>query len=360
MNPEFVSWVREGKNDFFWNQYIAEHPEQLEEINKAKASILAAGSIPVFSMTNVDKQELWRSIEKNILSEDDSDNIVTPSKKFNFYWVAAAVSLLLLTTTTLWLNFKKPTSPEKTLVTATMSENKIQDTEWVEFVNQQEYSLPVHLPDGSSVVLKKDSQIKYSTLQFGKQNREVYLSGEGFFEIVKNPEQPFLVYTNRLVTKVLGTSFTVRAYPQEKEVKVHVATGKVSVYSIKPDQKNQVEDLSQPVTILTENQQIQINHLEMIAENTTREQPIQPKIVIPIQSSNFIYDNSPVSNIFNDIENMYGIELQWDIELMQNCRITGNFTNSNLYEKIYLICQSLDAEYKTVNNTIIIHSSGCL
>ncbi len=62
-------------------------------------------------------------------------------------------------------------------------------------------------------------------------NRDVYLSGEAFFEVTKNPDRPFRVFANEIVTKVLGTSFTVRSFENDTTIQVIVRTGKVTVYS---------------------------------------------------------------------------------------------------------------------------------
>ncbi|CAN0506351.1 unnamed protein product, partial [Scytosiphon promiscuus] len=85
------------------------------------------------------------------------------------------------------------------------------------------------LPDGS--VIKLNGQ---STLSF-KENfqegllREVYLEGEAFFNVAKNAKKPFVIHTSYSEVKVLGTSFNVNAFPENKEVKVSVSTGKVLV-----------------------------------------------------------------------------------------------------------------------------------
>jgi transmembrane sensor len=65
-----------------------------------------------------------------------------------------------------------------------------------------------------------------------KKRREVTLTGKAFFEIVKNKEKPFLVYSYGLATKVLGTSFMIDASEENKDIKVEVRTGTVAVFSI--------------------------------------------------------------------------------------------------------------------------------
>ena len=87
----------------------------------------------------------------------------------------------------------------------------------------------VVLPDGSTVVLNSGSVLKYP-LSYGKKERNVYLVGEGYFEVAKNAACPFVVKTRDLSVKVLGTSFNVRAYDEDHTVFVTLTEGKVQVF----------------------------------------------------------------------------------------------------------------------------------
>src|SRR5690606_5880596 len=66
---------------------------------------------------------------------------------------------------------------------------------------------------------------------FDSLRREVNLTGEAFFEVTKNPDQPFFVYANELIAKVHGTSFSIKAGENEANILVAVKTGKVSVFT---------------------------------------------------------------------------------------------------------------------------------
>jgi transmembrane sensor len=68
------------------------------------------------------------------------------------------------------------------------------------------------LPDGTTVVLNKKSKLSYP-VEFTGSTREVFLTGEAFFDVAHNPSKPFKVHTGVFVTKVLGTAFSIKAYP---------------------------------------------------------------------------------------------------------------------------------------------------
>ena len=116
----------------------------------------------------------------------------------------------------------------------------------------------VDLPMAAQIVLHPGSKISFIET-FDKPKREIFLEGEAFFEVAHDVNRPFFVYTNEVTTKVLGTSFTIRALPQDKNITVAVKTGKVSVYTHQDVSKKRSKPSE---TILTPNQQIVYNREE--------------------------------------------------------------------------------------------------
>ena len=103
------------------------------------------------------------------------------------------------------------------------------------------------LPDGSQVWLNAGSKLEYNT-NYNRNNREVHLTGEGFFKVKTNPNKPFIVKTREISVKAVGTAFNVKAYPDEKQVTTTLVEGKVQLegkgennktfsYSLSPNQK---------------------------------------------------------------------------------------------------------------------------
>ena len=84
------------------------------------------------------------------------------------------------------------------------------------------------LSDGTRVWLKSESELEYPVL-FGKGQRVVKLAGEAFFEVTKDASRPFIVETNDIRTRVLGTSFNIKAYQNEPAITTTLFTGKVEV-----------------------------------------------------------------------------------------------------------------------------------
>ncbi len=98
-----------------------------------------------------------------------------------------------------------------------------------EYLHTQEKPSEHLLPDGSSLSLNTHSVVSFAGGLSGEK-REVHLEGEAFFEVEKEAERPFIVRSNELKVKVIGTRFNVNAYPEQDTIKVSVEEGRVGLY----------------------------------------------------------------------------------------------------------------------------------
>lgn len=109
----------------------------------------------------------------------------------------------------------------------------------------------IQLPDGSTVIVSPGSKLNYPSSFDGLAKREVYLDGQAYFDVKHNPLKPFIIYTGKLKTIVLGTAFEINAWSDESEIRVTVSRGKVKV----EDENNRT------LSIITPNHQITYNLL---------------------------------------------------------------------------------------------------
>ena len=275
-------------------------------------------------------------------------------KRYNFSpaKVAAAVAILVISSAAVFLgsNFFR----NSTLLTALISQDKEKDPT-ITITNSNQTPFTLKLDDGSEVTLQPSSEIRYPKT-FGNQ-REVYLSGEAFFKVTRDSLHPFLVYSNEVVTRVLGTSFTVKAYKNEREITVSVRSGKVSVYTLTEDKKPIVK-LNEPRgLILIPNQQAIYQRDSQNVEKTLVE---KPEIILAKPTLfKMQYDGAPVLKIFEVLEENYGVDFVLDEELLAECALTTSFTDEGLYERIEVICKAIGAQYEITNAVIFIESDGC-
>jgi len=227
-----------------------------------------------------------------------------------------------------------------------------------DFANEGKTILRIPLPDGSQVVLQPSSEIILAK-DYGKTSRELKLKGEAFFQVKPDAQKPFVVYSNEVVTRVLGTSFNVRAYENDGEITVAVKTGKVSVYASKNKATGLGAGEEHREIILTPNQQI-VYYRER--EKVSKQLVKKPEVILP--NSNLFrmqFENEPVSTIFQVLEENYGIEIRYDRDLIRNCRLTTSMSDEGLYERIEVICKAIGASYEIDDDAAItIKSNGCL
>ncbi len=348
-DDSFVRWVThpDADSERFWAQVVEAYPYQQETIRKASLAVqqLAFASRETFLAGDVD--EIWEKVAAGLDGEVTS---MEPSIRRMHWgvWVAAA-SVLLIISLGWWYQPLVKSGP-------TMYQGLVKEagSGLVEVVNRQQRPMIVRFPDGSTAQLAQNSRLSYSRSFSGPQ-REVFLSGEAFFKVSKDPARPFLVYANELVTKVLGTSFGVKAFDKDQEVLVSVRTGRVSVY------EHQATGHADPETtgiVLVPNQKAVYRREEGRLSRTLVE---NPAVVIVEESGKqaLTFSETPVTQIFKAIEQAYGVDIVYDEEVLQTCLLTTTLGDESLYQKLAVVCKGIDASYKVVDAQIVITSQGC-
>jgi transmembrane sensor len=341
-NNEFIAWAKNStpENSKFWNEYLLNHPKESENINKARFVILAVTEAEEYILSKEDEVATLQKINRSIFARP-----VQLSK--NIKWAAAASVVIGISV--LWYVFsnqKNSSIPETYTYNSqiTNSEKQLNEVE-----NLTSKPIKQILPDGSIIILEKNSKISY-VKGFQGNIREVYLSGEAFFEVTKNPSKPFVINSNGLITKVLGTSFTIKAYENEKEFKVMVKSGKVSVYK-------QIETAKEAI-ILNPNQQVVFDTKTAFFIKSIVENPIV--LDKKLENISLEFDGTPVGEVFKQLEKIYGIEIVYDNEIMTECFVTASLSDDDsLYNKLQLVCKAIESTYEISDGKIIIVSKGC-
>lgn len=210
------------------------------------------------------------------------------------------------------------------------------------------------LADGSRVTLYPGSSLRYRAGLAGVR-REVRLTGEAFFQVAKNPRRPFLVYTEQLVTTVLGTSFRVRAYDGRPN-EVAVEEGRVAVQLRLG--ANLHATPAQPAAagvVLLPNQRVAYSAL---APRSLRKQLVADPVVLAPQA--FTFEKQPVTEVLQALAKAYGVQILYDSRKLAGCTVTITFYEESLYEKLDVLSKALGASYTTTNNAQIqFNSNGC-
>ncbi len=225
------------------------------------------------------------------------------------------------------------------------------------FRNTDLQEVSVLLEDGSTVFLAPKSELTYPE-HFKDNSREVHLTGEAFFTISENPDRPFFVNAGKITTKVLGTSFRVRASQNGSEIEVSVKTGKVSVYE-KARENDQRSDKTSNGVILTPNQQVTFHEENGLFITGIVESPeILPETNWQ-HATLFDYRDTELSRVLADLKKAYHIDLELEKKSLGDCPLTANLSQKDLYVQLDLICAAIQGSYKIKGTTILINGKGC-
>lgn len=267
-------------------------------------------------------------------------------------WVAAASILLFLSIGWWYIKQNDSSHIYKELV-----ENV--SVPLIEKENKTDKPLLVTLNDGTSILLQKGSRLSYP-VSFTDEKREVYLDGDAFFEVAKDPKKPFFVFANELVAKVLGTSFYIKSRHDQKDIEVIVRTGKVSVFKLDEIKiSNQIDGIPSKIVggvVVVPNQQISFDKKN---SNFSKSLVEKPEILSEMSANNFEFKDVSAANVFATIQKAYGISIVYDEEILKECPVTASLSDEPLYGKLELVCNAIEAQYQLIDGQVVINSKGC-
>lgn len=256
----------------------------------------------------------------------------------------AAVALLALGTGAMGTYLSR--SPAKKVAQAPAIPAGADATGWLVYANTTTHDASVALPDGTSIALAPASTLKYPRAFTGSR-RTVYLTGAAFFDVFHDAKHPFLVYTDKVVTKVLGTSFRVEAYAGQAEAQVQVKTGRVQVTP-----RNEVASGTASLLVLPNQQAV----YSASRQQLRREVVAQPALLKP---QSFVFDDRPVAEVLTALEKAYGVAIVYDATAVRNCTLNLGLADEPLFAKLDIICETLGATYEKADGRILFHSQPC-
>jgi transmembrane sensor len=311
----------------------------LEEV--VNENILTHSELSIFKDEKEMQSEggrMWNKLNDELFEKPKRRNFT--SQRI-FVRITIAACLLLVGSFSIYLYF-----PEF------FRRNVISDSRGMETQNNANTNQTLTLPDGSKVVLEKNSSIIVSE-DFGKVNRTVLLKGKAFFKVVRNEKKPFLVRMGNLVTEVLGTSFKVGSDNQNKSIEVAVISGKVSVYATS---KNGMSKKLNGV-VLTPNLKAIYN-----TENQTVQESIveTPQLLVPnVNKSDFIFDEIQFGDLRDRLKLFYGVQIIFVNGEIEKCLFTGDLGGLDLYKQLDVACTSISAKYEVRGATIFVNGKSC-
>lgn len=210
---------------------------------------------------------------------------------------------------------------------------------WIEQYSPKGQRIRITLPDSSVITLAADSKLRFPE-RFNDTTRSIFLEGEAFFEVVHHPEQPFIVHTAGIRTRVLGTSFRISTFAGSTTVSV--ATGKVRV--------DHEEAQQQSLAILTAGQQL--SYANGKAELTS----VAVDELTGWKEGQLIYTGKPLRGITDDLGRWYNKTITYRNTGKAAIPMDININTRLSIEKIMkVLAASGGFTYKIDRDTIVIY-----
>ena len=307
-----------------WLEADAENQKVFEEITGVWKMTEEQDSEIPFQAT-----EAWGSVEQKLGWDEQEDADETPVRQLspNRWWIgiAAAAAIVLLIGYN-WL-YQNGSTPAQQLVFETKA------TETRELV----------LPDGSRVWLNENSRLSYAA---SFEERSIQMEGEAFFDVTRMEDRPFQIVSGEARTKVLGTSFNIRAYPTENKIELTVETGKVSFG------KN--EEKSQPIFIPAGESAVLVKKEEKVEK-------VETKIsnATSWKNQKLDFDNTSMEEVIQSLERYFNIDIEVANRKILNCRARGSYNNPSLDNMFEVLKFMLYIDVQEQGDQYILSGEGC-
>jgi len=202
------------------------------------------------------------------------------------------------------------------------------------------------LPDGTRVVLQKGSRLDYPK-QFTGNAREVFLSGEAYFDVAEDVSRPFIIHTGAIRTTVLGTAFNIRALPNDNEIIVSVTNGKVKV-----------EDDKKLLAVLTSNQQVKY---QPAVAAIARDSVNAASLVTNWTKREMAFDGQSFEEVAELLGRRYGVEIQFKKDSLKKCSIKAFFNGTETLENVLnILCTISNTSHSMGGeNIVVLDGEGC-
>lgn len=357
-NESFRRWVfSDAPDDAYWESYLEQHPDCRASANLARTFLLTVkGDLP--SLTD---QQIDQAVGQIVSAAPDHQ----PRPRLLPVWlfgqplrVAASVILLLATG---WFGWQYWSQNQNTTPVAHTPLPAQPVVSMTELTNRQSAPQLVRLADGSLVVLQRNARIRFPK-QFSGSKRDVFLTGNAFFEVVPDRAKPFRVFTRELTTEVLGTSFLINA-PETGGINVVVKTGKVTVSTNPAFSSSKVG--SQPKTGRPEPTAVVLSPNQQATFSTTDARLVKSAVsraaatVLPATTQAFAFRRTPLPVVLDALAKAYGIAIRYNRDELANCTLTARLDDPSLFARLDVITASTGSAYELQNGQLVIHSSGC-
>lgn len=302
-----------------------------DELNELLEAFWNDESLAISAMGEQRAESIFNKI---ISASRDSE--AKEIQKFNAVWYKLAAAIVILATSA-WFYLDRPSQPVSSMA-------QVQPVK-LEKLGKPERRF-INLPDGSSVILNQNSNIELSKGFNQNGKREVYLTGEAYFDVTHDDARPFIVHTGKVLTTVLGTAFNIKSSPGNKTVTVTVARGKVKV----GDEQN-------TYNVIVPNEQMVFD--QDLTSHVVK--PVKAESVIGWTNEDIYFDDVSIKDVAKQLQDRFKISIVFSKEQIKACKFSATFLKTQSLEQILNVISEFNQikyQYKD-ETTVVLDGSGC-
>ena len=297
--------------------WLEEDPAHRETLDRAQEAWRASGD--VYRAYTTDTASAWQAIDRRTR---EAPVVALPPRTRRRVWIlrAAAVVGLVVGLVFLAQLLNLPGGAGLAKVSTGEQETK-----------------QVTLADGTQVWLNENTTLRYDE-DLDDSVRTVYLSGEAFFDVARNEDQPFRILSGDALVRVLGTSFNVLALPADTVVVVTVVSGTVALAD---------KDTPSSSLVLQKGEQ----GIYQTADQRVRPVATVAPNALAWYTRQMTFENQSLSEVSEVLEEVYQRRVALD-PTIADLKLTAEFDDQSLEEVLEVIALTLDVNYRAEGNTI--------
>ncbi|AOM78068.1 hypothetical protein BFS30_13290 [Pedobacter steynii] len=335
------------ENQILWREWIASHPDRRADIAEAERIVT------ILNVRQGSRTAQLKALRSGLKQKDNFQSLISLKeekeqasgvKRITPLWHLYLGSTAAILIAVAFLYFYKPS--------LFYVESKVESIS-VQFSSGKSPRKTIILKDGSVITLAKESSIQL-TENFDSSKRELWLTGEAFFDVKHDAAHPFVIHTVFNDIKVLGTSFNVKAYKNSGFMETALIQGSVRVESkkypgyfvvLKPNQKLITPNSSEKAAVAKPALEYRVSKLQ---QDPTDPVPQEIQWV----RKRLDIDNLPLSVIAQRLQEWYGIEIIISGEDVKNYRYSGVFENETILKTLEALQLSYPFQFKIEENKI--------
>ena len=194
--------------------------------------------------------------------------------------------------------------------------------------------------------MNENSKLELSKNFNSNGKREVYLSGEAYFDIIHDASHPFVVHTGKIFTTVLGTAFNIKASPGNKTVTVTVTRGKVKV-----------GDYKHTYNVIVPDEQV------IYDQNLTSpiKKPVKADAIIEWTNEDIYFDDVSIKDVAKQLQEHFDVSIVFSTEMIKSCKFSATFLKSqSLIQILNVIGEFNQIKYQFKDDkTVVLSGLGC-